>query len=131
MTKRNSNKIVLGVKRVPMTVRINPELKDWFIPFAKETFGSTCPAIEEYILALKTGIAQQIPLKNQIKLKYGCVHVSIEALTINVQLNVTREVLRARRYGHEPYGEKPQNRYTNFDIDDSPVILDRNSVIDF
>jgi len=115
-----TKKVTLGIKRVPMTVRITPDLKEWFTTWAKQTFGSTCPAIEEYILALKTGIAQQIPLKNKMKLKYGCVHVTIEALTINVQLNVTREVLKHRRLGHERvYPAQPEFSTHNFDMGNS------------
>lgn len=101
-----------------ITFRCPHSLKEWYMAWSKEQVGSSCPYLVSAIKGLKTGSAQDIPLKTGKKLKTFCQTTIISCLTLNIQVTLHPYYQRQRRYTkeHTYLPEKQVNPYLNYDV---------------
>lgn len=109
-----SKKIVLGPERKAVTFRMNATLADQVTTLAKDLGLSTCQVYEGIAAAFAKGTAFITSQKDQKNRKTTMLQVPWICFTMNVQ--VVREVLKARRYYKEYTSEKQANPYLNFDV---------------
>lgn len=111
------------------SARVTRHIKKLIEQYDKDGTITICEAINSMYTALEQAKKLKLPTTIQINDKLG-LSVTLNCITLNVQ--TTKQVLRSRRYGHEPYEPKPQNPYLNFTMGecDGPVIS-RNEAEDY